>query len=253
MLVQLTSTGWQLVVNGQLIPYASGVLGDQLAAQTILSNTDTATLKGAQFCLGYGTSAGDMIASGKIQLIGTIPNSSSTSTAMGTCLLTLTPDAGIWWNRNEAGRGFSIEAQGNALFLGAFLYDSSGRSTWYASGGGIQSDGTYLGTLQSYGNGQTLTGVYKAPTVTNANAGNVTLTFTDATHGTLTWPGGSTAIERFVFDSGTTGFRPETGMWWNETEAGADLSSRSRGAPCGWAGTCTIAWEIRSGIPPRVP
>ena len=32
-LIQLTPTGWQTVVNGQLIPYASGVLGDQLAAR----------------------------------------------------------------------------------------------------------------------------------------------------------------------------------------------------------------------------
>lgn len=46
VVVQLTSTGWQLVINGQLVPYATGVLGDQLASQTILNNTDTASLKG---------------------------------------------------------------------------------------------------------------------------------------------------------------------------------------------------------------
>ena len=40
-LIRLTPTGWQTVINGELIPYATGVLGDQLAAQTILSNTDT--------------------------------------------------------------------------------------------------------------------------------------------------------------------------------------------------------------------
>ncbi|OGA49912.1 MAG: hypothetical protein A3G25_08040 [Betaproteobacteria bacterium RIFCSPLOWO2_12_FULL_63_13] len=147
-------------------------------------------------------------------------NTASATVTVPTAVAGATPDTGMWWNPNQAGRGFSIEVQGNSLFLGAFLYDTSGRSTWYASGGGIQSDGTYSGVLQSYGNGQTLTGAYKASTVTNPNAGNVTIKFTDATHGTLTWPGGSVAIERFVFDSATPSFKPETGMWWNQAESG---------------------------------
>jgi hypothetical protein len=94
VLVQLTNSGWQQVVNGQLLPYSQGVLGDQLAAQTILNNTDTTGLKGAQFCLGYGTgatgsaSAADMIASGRAQLVGTIPtDASSAGTDTGTCLV----------------------------------------------------------------------------------------------------------------------------------------------------------------------
>jgi hypothetical protein len=77
--VQLTSSGWQPVTNGQLIPYATGVLGDQLAAQTILSGTDTTNLKGAQFCLGYGASATEMTSSGNIRVVATIPTDSSAS------------------------------------------------------------------------------------------------------------------------------------------------------------------------------
>jgi len=91
VLIQLTPSSWQLVVNGQLVPYASGVLGNPLGAQTILQNADTTNLRGAQFCLGYGASANDMIAAGNVQLIATIPDPNSTSTATGSCLLTTLP------------------------------------------------------------------------------------------------------------------------------------------------------------------
>ncbi|MDP4027494.1 MAG: DUF4214 domain-containing protein [Gallionella sp.] len=79
VLVQLTPTGWELVTDGQLIPYASGVLGDQLAAQNILNNTDTTSLQGAEFYVGYGTStegvtsAEEMVEAERIHLVATIP------------------------------------------------------------------------------------------------------------------------------------------------------------------------------------
>ena len=97
-LIQLTPTGWQTVVNGKLVPYASGVLGDQLSAQTILNGTDTTNLKGAEFCVGYGTNAQDMIDNGNIRAIATIPGAATPSTcAVGTTLsssISVTPG----WN-----------------------------------------------------------------------------------------------------------------------------------------------------------
>jgi alpha-tubulin suppressor-like RCC1 family protein len=87
VLIQLTSSGWQPVVNGQLIAYASGVLGDQLAAQTILNGTDTSNLKGAEFCLGYGTSADQMIAAGTMRAVATIPDPNATSAGTATCVV----------------------------------------------------------------------------------------------------------------------------------------------------------------------
>jgi alpha-tubulin suppressor-like RCC1 family protein len=81
-LIQLTASGWQTVTNGQLIPYASGVLSDQLAAQTILNGTDTSTLKGAEFCVGYGTTASDMLANGNIRAVATIPGATTTTSCV---------------------------------------------------------------------------------------------------------------------------------------------------------------------------
>jgi alpha-tubulin suppressor-like RCC1 family protein len=114
VLVQLTASGWQPVVNGQLIAYASGVLGDQLAAQAILNNTDTTNLKGAEFCLGYGTSAEQMIAGGTMRTVATIPDPNATSASTVSCIVgiplsyTLLVPAG--WNLlgNSLNQTFSV-------------------------------------------------------------------------------------------------------------------------------------------------
>ena len=97
-LIQLTPSGWQPVVNGQLIPYASGVLGDQLAAQTILSGTDTTNLKGAEFCVGYGTSAQDMINNGNIRAVATIPGATASSTCVVGGALSIALSVSPGWN-----------------------------------------------------------------------------------------------------------------------------------------------------------
>jgi alpha-tubulin suppressor-like RCC1 family protein len=86
-LIQLTATGWQPVVDGQLIAYATGVFGDQIAAQTILDGTDTTNLKGAEFCVGYGTSADQMIAAGTMRVVATIPDPNATGAAVLSCVV----------------------------------------------------------------------------------------------------------------------------------------------------------------------
>lgn len=86
VLVQLTNAGWQAVSNGQLTPYASGVLGDQISSQTILNGTDTTDLTGAQFCVGYGTGPEEMLAAGRMRVIASIPNPNTTDVAATSCL-----------------------------------------------------------------------------------------------------------------------------------------------------------------------
>ena len=98
VLVQLTSSGWKPVVNGQLIPYATGVLGDQLAAQTILSSTNTSLLSGAQFCAGYGTNAAEMSEASRMLVIATVADPSTTSASRQSCLVTDTLQVLTGWN-----------------------------------------------------------------------------------------------------------------------------------------------------------
>ena len=112
VLIQLTSTGWKPVTNGQLIPYASGVLGDQLAAQTLLNNTDTSKLAGAQFCVGYGTSAAEMSSAARMQLVATVPDPSTQNSASLSCLVTDSLLAQRGWNLlgNSSTQGFSVDS-----------------------------------------------------------------------------------------------------------------------------------------------
>ena len=98
ILVQLTPTGWTQVVNGQLVPYASGVLGDQLAAQNILNNANTSNLLGSQFCVGYGTSASEMNAAGRMQLVATILDPTAQGASSLSCLVTDTMLVQPGWN-----------------------------------------------------------------------------------------------------------------------------------------------------------
>jgi len=154
-LIQLTPTGWQTVVNGQLIPYASGVLGDQLAAQTILNGTDTSNLKGAEFCVGYGTSAEDMVNNGNIRAVATIPGATSTSTCVvGSTIsvgLNLTPG----WNLlgNPINQSIAVVSKfGDASKVNSVWKWDTTKANWqfYAPGLDAAALQNYV-TSQGYG------------------------------------------------------------------------------------------------------
>jgi hypothetical protein len=135
------------------------------------------------------------------------------------------PQAGWWWNPTEGGRGYSLESQGNHIFYAAFLYDDTGRSNWYVATGTTSIDGSlFTGDLLKVTNGQTLGGAYKAPTAAQS-VGPFTLAFSDNMRGTMIWPGGTVAIERFnIVTNGLQAAKrlnqPETGWWWNPAESG---------------------------------
>ena len=116
VLIELTSSGnWQLVVNGQLNSLASGVFQDFQHALTILKNADPTNIAGAQFCVGYGTSAAEMIAAGRLLLITVIPDPNPTSAATGTCLLTSMP-VYRFFNNRAGGHFYTIdEAEKNTV------------------------------------------------------------------------------------------------------------------------------------------
>lgn len=132
--------------------------------------------------------------------------------------------AGWWWNANESGRGYFLEQQGSAVFFAAYYYESTGRATWAVASLAPLSAQSYSGSLISLAGGQSLTGSWQAAG-SQTSLGTVTLSLVDAEHATLTWPGGTTSLERFnVVPGGTTAARPsgtpETGWWWNSAESG---------------------------------
>ncbi|MFZ6675513.1 hypothetical protein [Undibacterium sp. Xuan67W] len=140
----------------------------------------------------------------------------------------VTPQSGWWWNPAEGGRGFTLEVQNGSMFMAGYLYDPSGRATWYAAGPSLMTGSTFTAPLTTYLGGQTLNGSYHSTTGT-MNSGTVSMTFSDPSHGTLTWPGGTVAIERFdIVSSGASAVpaagTPETGWWWNSAEGGRGFS-----------------------------
>jgi hypothetical protein len=214
----------QLNPNGQLVgasastisAYTSGVLNAQGQSVSILNNIPTPNVAGATFFVGYGADSSAMINSGVNRAAVTVPGA-----------LTCAPQApqtGWWWNPLEGGRGFSIEVQGNNLFFAAFHYDATGRATWNVSPGPTSLGGSFFTSdLYNVTDGQTLGGAYRAPN--SAKAGAITLAFSDASHGTMTWPGGSVPIERQnLIPAGLAAppqaSVPETGWWWNPQESG---------------------------------
>ena len=217
VLAQLNSSG-QLTgaTASNLQAYTSGVLNAQGQSVNVLNNVATPNIAGATFFVGYGANSSAMINSGVNRTAVTVPGASTCNP--------LPPQTGWWWNPAEGGRGFSIEAQGDNLFFAAFHYEANGRATWNVSPGPVSLGGSYFTSdLYNVTDGQTLGGPYHAANA--VKAGPITLTFSDASHGTMTWPGGTVPIERMNLVPG--GLQappqvnvPETGWWWNPQESG---------------------------------
>lgn len=222
--VQLTPTGFQPVSNGQLTPFVTGTLGASLAAQTILNNVDTTTLPGAEFCIGYGASATSMMANGTLRSAVSVPGAPAGTVV--TCTASIVPQTGYWYNPAESGRGFTIEQNATTgnVFLATYLYSSSSEAVWYAAGPAPMNGDTFSAPITAFDNGQTLNGNWQAAGV-GTSPGNVSITFSDATDGTLTWPGGTIPITRFAIvpgglNSPPTSTQPQSGYWYNPSEAG---------------------------------
>ena len=97
------------------------------------------------------------------------------------------PEAGIYWNAAESGRGYTIEVANNIASIGVFHYDSAGEPTWNLIVGDI-STGRLQSAFTSYTGGQTLGGSYKAAQAVNATA-QFQASFITACNGSIQFPG----------------------------------------------------------------
>jgi hypothetical protein len=215
VLAQLNASGQlQAVSASSLQAYVTGVLSSQGQAVTILNGVSTPAVAGATFYVGYGASSSAMINNGINRSAVTVPGTRECRPQA--------PQTGWWWNPQQGGRGFSIEVQGNSLFMATYLYDASGRATWHVAAGPTSIDGSvFSNQLMSFANGVTLGGAYR-PNSRLADAGAITLTFDDGEHGTLVWPGGTVALQRYAFGANGTATpplanQPESGWWWGGT------------------------------------
>jgi hypothetical protein len=110
------------------------------------------------------------------------------------------PQSGWWWGGSAlSGSGYGIEIQGSNVFIVAYVYDSNGNPVWYLATGALTTPASFSGSWSLYKGGPQLTspeGKYSASPVAGS-AVAMTLTFSDATHGTLTMGSVVIPIVRF--------------------------------------------------------
>jgi subtilisin len=99
------------------------------------------------------------------------------------------PENGWWWNAAENGRGYTIEVQGTAMFFAAFMYRADGSPVWYVATGSMTDNFTFVGQLNEYSGGQSLTGTYR-PAAVQQSTGAMTLQFQTTTSARLILPSG---------------------------------------------------------------
>jgi len=219
VLAQLNASGQlQAVSASQMQAYVSGVLSSQGQAVSVINGVATANIAGSTFYVGYGTNADAMMSGGVNRSVVTVPGTQVCQPQP--------PQTGWWWYPAEDGRGYTIESTGSKVFFAAYLYDISGRSTWYIAAGPTSLDGSlFVGDLESYTNGQTLGGPFRSPVRPPVLNGKLTLAFSDSTHGTLTWPGGTIPITRMEYGVGGVNAvpqanQPENGWWLSGLDDG---------------------------------
>lgn len=110
----------------------------------------------------------------------------------------LTPAPGLWWNPNEGGRGYTIDVQGNVMIVTAYVYSQGGAATWFlASGQYDENANVFSATLGAYSGGQCFGCAFSS--AHPVAAGTVSIHFTSAETGTMTFPGGSTQIQHEIY------------------------------------------------------
>ena len=162
------------------------------------------------------------------------------------------PESGWWWNAAESGRGYSLEIQGNRLFMAAYMYTADGRAVWYVSAGTMNQDGSFQGDVVEYAGGQTLSGAFKPAQVKGAVT-SMQLSCSTPASCTLNWAGRSVAITRFAYDNAAkSASAPQSGWWWNADESGRGFFLEVQGNTVFAAGYMydllgNAVWYVASG------
>jgi hypothetical protein len=178
-----------------------------------------------------------------IQRFDIVPGGSSTAQP------STNPEPGWWWNSAESGRGFAIEVQNGNMFFAGYMYDAKGNPTWYVANGAMSTAGLFQSEWNLFGNGQTLTGTYVPPVVTNSNVGPVTLQIIDSATAQLTLPGGrQIPLNRFNFGLAA----PTLSAFTPASAAPASLVAIT-GSNINPAATLTLALSDNMGYTVNVP
>jgi len=142
--------------------------------------------------------------------------------------------SGWWYDSAQPGTGVAMEIKGSNIFLAWFVYDEAGRTTWYASGGGLANDTVYSGELYMW-TGWPWGETYSKPQASSVGTvtvifnkdGNDTVTFTASVNGTSA----THTLTSFMkdFAPGDKDSRNLTGWWWDPSYDGMGFFLDARG------------------------
>ena len=105
----------------------------------------------------------------------------------------------LWWNPNESGWGLNLNHQGTTLFATLFTYDAAGNAAWFSmSNGARQPDGSYAGDLARSEGPAFDASPWNANAVKRSGVGTMRISFTDDSHGTLTYNVGPARVTKAI-------------------------------------------------------
>jgi hypothetical protein len=143
---------------------------------------------------------------------------------------------GWWYDSTQPGTGLAVAIQeNNKVFLAWFVYDDQGRTTWYASGGSMANDNTYVGQLMKWTGWAWGTEPYSMPasevvgsvTVIFNKGANDSISFTAAVGGTVVTNNYTSFMKDFA--PGAKDSRNITGWWYDPNYNGMGFYLDARG------------------------
>ncbi len=101
----------------------------------------------------------------------------------------------LWWNPSENGWGLNIIQQSDVAFATLFVYGADNSARWYVASSLQGSGSGFSGTLYQT-TGPAFSGAFNPASVTVTPVGSMTLNFSSATSGTLTYTvNGATVVK----------------------------------------------------------
>ncbi len=143
---------------------------------------------------------------------------------------------GWWYDSTQPGTGLAVAIQdNNKVFLAWFVYDAQGRTTWYASGGSMANENTYVGELRKWTGWAWGTEPYSMPT--SQVVGSVTLIFNKGSDDSISFTatvGGTVVTNNYTafmkdFAPGNKDSRNLTGWWYDPNYNGMGFYLDARG------------------------
>jgi hypothetical protein len=104
----------------------------------------------------------------------------------------------LWWDPTQSGWGVALFQSGTFIYAVVFVYDDSGRPTWFAGHLDAQGNGSYTGPVYSTTGPWFGSPVYVPGLVTRTQVGTMTLTLQGNGAATLTYNVGSQSVTRTV-------------------------------------------------------